>query len=314
MSILDHNRIAENIFALSFRQHFQCIRDATQSCVSLQQEVYAASQVVCVKRHCKKDECKCICSETNNLNQIYIRNKPVPIKKKRKSFDCCSRQENDLKRSKNDDDELLESPFCVPVEELVFVNAMTSQCKAKNKYFCVYILQSETDTRRTYCGITNNRQQRLRRHNGIIKGGAHQTRANRPWRMVAVLNGFKNISEAQSFEWSMHNPQKRKLKKPFYGVEGRFNCLHQLLSSDIWCDRFTTKPVKISFENSFLTGSPIESIEFLRGKENECEIHYADDQLRLYIADSERTCLSKQSLCELEMYFCKNNQIQKSDV
>ena len=302
--MVDHNSIAENIFSSSFREHFECIRDATQSSASLQQDVYVASQVVCVKKHRKTDECKCICSGENHLDQVLIRNKAVTVRKKRKAAPV-STTENSLKKSKTDED-LLESPFCVPVEEHIFVKSLKTNCSAKNKYFCVYILQSETAPNYTYCGITNNRTQRLRRHNGLIKGGAHQTRANRPWRMVAIVNGFKSISEAQSFEWSMHNPKKRKLRTPYHGVDGRMNCIRQLLRAEPWCDRFTTAPVKMTIENLTIDGFPLDGKEFLRGLENECEIHYAEDQLRLY--QTENQCLSKKTLCELEMNFCKNDE------
>lgn len=42
--------------------------------------------------------------------------------------------------------------------------------------YCVYILHN-TRNIKTYMGITNNSKNRLRKHNGEIKGGAKYTRA-----------------------------------------------------------------------------------------------------------------------------------------
>lgn len=47
----------------------------------------------------------------------------------------------------------------------------------------LYIVQSETNGR-LYTGISRAPEQRLRQHNGIIKGGSKATRPGRPWRIV----------------------------------------------------------------------------------------------------------------------------------
>jgi structure-specific endonuclease subunit SLX1 len=98
------------------------------------------------------------------------------------------------------------------------------------KKYCVYILQSVSNPRRTYVGVTNDRVQRLRRHNGLITGGAKATSSDRPWKMVRYLDGFE-YRHALQFEWSMHHPRKRKLKTPYYGLEGRLNCMNQLVAT-----------------------------------------------------------------------------------
>jgi len=54
--------------------------------------------------------------------------------------------------------------------------------------FCVYILRSETDPTKMYCGYTNNIQRRIRQHNGEIKGGGKYTSANRPWKIAAIIH------------------------------------------------------------------------------------------------------------------------------
>lgn len=103
-----------------------------------------------------------------------------------------------------------------------------------SSYVC-YVLQSLVRPSKTYVGITNDRFARLRRHNGEICGGARATRTARPWRMLAFVDGFgDNKRSALRFEWSMHNPRKRKLRKPWHGADGRLNCALQLLQSENW--------------------------------------------------------------------------------
>lgn len=106
----------------------------------------------------------------------------------------------------------------------------------KGRWVC-YVLQSTVRPRRTYVGATNDRFRRLRMHNGEITGGARRTRANRPWRMVAVVFGFRTKIEALQFEWSMHHPRARRLRRPHCGVPGRRNCLEQLVNGDTWRTR-----------------------------------------------------------------------------
>ncbi len=47
----------------------------------------------------------------------------------------------------------------------------------------VYIIQSKPKGK-LYTGIALDPDSRLRKHNGVIKGGAKATRAGRPWRIV----------------------------------------------------------------------------------------------------------------------------------
>jgi putative endonuclease len=49
----------------------------------------------------------------------------------------------------------------------------------------VYILQSEPKGT-LYTGMTSDPESRLRKHNGLYKGGAKATRSGRPWRLVYV--------------------------------------------------------------------------------------------------------------------------------
>jgi len=65
-------------------------------------------------------------------------------------------------------------------------------------YYC-YLIVSGT---RTYIGITNNLDRRLRQHNGEIKGGAKSTRISTSrWIYHTVIDGFETRGEAQQFEY-----------------------------------------------------------------------------------------------------------------
>jgi predicted GIY-YIG superfamily endonuclease len=91
-----------------------------------------------------------------------------------------------------------------------------------------YICYTITNHKRTYVGITNLLQRRLKQHNGILKGGARATRGKGPWFLSFYVHGFRNKSEALSFEWWMHH------KKPRFKYIGsttkRLYCCCQLLS------------------------------------------------------------------------------------
>ena len=50
------------------------------------------------------------------------------------------------------------------------------------KKWTIYILECGDKT--LYCGITNNLDNRMRQHNGEIKGGATYTRSRQPFRIT----------------------------------------------------------------------------------------------------------------------------------
>jgi predicted GIY-YIG superfamily endonuclease len=102
-------------------------------------------------------------------------------------------------------------------------------------YFC-YILQSTTSNK-TYVGMTDNIQHRLRQHNGEIIGGAKYTTAGRPWQIVCYVGGFTTRNEALRFEWRMHH---WKINKKFNGqvslkgLNRRYQLLEILINSGKW--------------------------------------------------------------------------------
>lgn len=68
--------------------------------------------------------------------------------------------------------------------------------------WALYIIQN---LQFTYVGVSNNLNQRLRRHNGEIKGGSRYTLSKGPgWKHVVILQGLDKISALQ-LEWAVKN-------------------------------------------------------------------------------------------------------------
>ena len=75
-------------------------------------------------------------------------------------------------------------------------------------YYCYLIAFTENaKIKRTYIGITNNLDTRLKRHNGILSGGAKSTRCSNKWFYHTIVSNFKSKGEAMSFEstWKNHS-------------------------------------------------------------------------------------------------------------
>lgn len=80
--------------------------------------------------------------------------------------------------------------------------------------YCVYLL-TNTKNKYTYLGITNNSKQRLRKHNGEIKGGARYTAAKKgdgEWVYHCKVNNLTK-SESLSIERTCKNLRKRGVGK-----------------------------------------------------------------------------------------------------
>jgi predicted GIY-YIG superfamily endonuclease len=70
------------------------------------------------------------------------------------------------------------------------------------KWVCYVLRPKDEKKRRSYVGVTNNLEHRLRQHNGEIKGGAKATQSDRPWVLCMVVDGFgEDKSSAMRFEW-----------------------------------------------------------------------------------------------------------------
>ena len=88
-----------------------------------------------------------------------------------------------------------------------------------------YIIRSDN---RTYVGVTNNLQRRLRQHNGEIKGGAKATRG-RAWTLVCTVHGFPTVTAVLQFEWRMHHPPLKGS-----GLQKRLQNLDAVLAMRKW--------------------------------------------------------------------------------
>ncbi len=72
----------------------------------------------------------------------------------------------------------------------------------RGQYVC-YVLVS-SNGKKTYAGCTNNLKRRLRQHRGLIRGGAKATASFGPaTRILFVVSGFKDRTQALRFEWRL---------------------------------------------------------------------------------------------------------------
>jgi len=96
--------------------------------------------------------------------------------------------------------------------------------------YIVYVLIN-TSNKCTYVGITNNPNQRIRKHNGIISGGAKYTKMKKDngiWEYYGFILGLDK-STALSIEKKIH-----LFSKKTHGntpLEKRINCINNLLKN-----------------------------------------------------------------------------------
>ena len=113
-------------------------------------------------------------------------------------------------------------------------------------YVC-YLLSAD-DTMRTYIGITNNLEKRLRQHNGEIKGGAVYTTAwSKKWKPAMVVGDFQTKGEAMRFEWAAKRMSDRRTLN--HGLKNRLNRMAQLV-----CDQEGIKVINCAFTH-LISGS-----------------------------------------------------------
>ena len=114
-----------------------------------------------------------------------------------------------------------------------------------------YILLWKNNNKfRTYNGMTNNIERRLRQHNNILKGGAKATTnmikkyPDSEWKIICYISDFENKSEAMKAEWRIRRPDFKKYKKKeFIGPEGRIRGLNYIINnSEKWTS--TSKLIK----------------------------------------------------------------------
>lgn len=112
-----------------------------------------------------------------------------------------------------------------------------------SKLFC-YILKNnhQKDINKTYIGMTNNPQRRIRQHNQEIKGGAKYTKryGEKTWNIYALISGFPDKVNALQCEWRIKHPDnKRRPSKKYNSVEGRIVGLNEIIRLDKWTNNST---------------------------------------------------------------------------
>lgn len=116
--------------------------------------------------------------------------------------------------------------------------------------YYVYLLRLE-NTRRTYIGFSVDPWQRLRKHNGELRGGARYTAMRKPgqrWRLIALVSGFETARAARRFEWTAKVPSRvRRLAadacrgQALQGPDGRTRAFYAL-ASRVQCPRAPWHP------------------------------------------------------------------------
>lgn len=101
-------------------------------------------------------------------------------------------------------------------------------------YYC-YLIYS-TSSMKTYIGITNNLDKRLKQHNKLLKGGAKCTKQCDDWNYKIIVEGFKDRATVSSFEWYWKHQQtiQNKWTHTRPGIDNKINRLHNLLSEERW--------------------------------------------------------------------------------
>lgn len=122
----------------------------------------------------------------------------------------------------------------------------------ENKWI-IYLLKSDVSSH-TYIGATKNFNKRLRQHNGILKGGAKYTHANRPWKCVLIISGLPDKISALCLEWRL---KRDRNMHPISGLKNRIYNVFDVLN----LERFTRKCnptsditlLTITFYNNFFS-------------------------------------------------------------
>lgn len=99
----------------------------------------------------------------------------------------------------------------------------------------------------TYAGVSPYPVQRLRKHNGEIKGGAKYTTSKGPgWKHVCIVSGFQNKIQALQFEWAVKHHPPRNVG----GIKSRLKKLNEVMVKERWTSKSplsSTVPLEIKY-------------------------------------------------------------------
>lgn len=107
-----------------------------------------------------------------------------------------------------------------------------------------YIIQNG---KYTYAGVSPDPVQRLRKHNGEIKGGAKYTTSKGPgWKHVCIVSGFQTKIQAMQFEWAVKHQPPRNVG----GIESRLKKMNDVIKKERWTSKSPLSadiPLKIEY-------------------------------------------------------------------
>lgn len=96
-------------------------------------------------------------------------------------------------------------------------------------YFC-YLIRSQANPNYTYIGITNNTDQRILKHNGILKGGAKATRKFNDWYYSIIIQlPTKNIAASFEWKWKHYFSKNNKWLHTKSGINNKIKRLREVM-------------------------------------------------------------------------------------
>ena len=111
------------------------------------------------------------------------------------------------------------------------MNEETSIKSNEEPPWVFYIIQNG---RFTYAGVSPDPVQRLRKHNGEIKGGAKYTTSKGPgWKHICFVSGFQNKIQALQFEWAVKHQPPRNVG----GIDSRLKKVKEVMAKERWTSK-----------------------------------------------------------------------------
>ena len=86
----------------------------------------------------------------------------------------------------------------------------------------------------TYAGVSPAPEKRLKKHNGVISGGAkYTTSKGSGWKHICLVKGFPTKIEALQFEWAVKHEPPRNVG----GYDSRIKKLYKVLCKERWTSK-----------------------------------------------------------------------------
>ena len=119
------------------------------------------------------------------------------------------------------------------------INNLEENTQTEKNFWACYILRNRDpkDKFRTYNGMTNNMERRIRQHNQEIKGGAKYTKiyGNKTWEVCGFVKGFPDKINTLQCEWVIKHPgRKNRRPSKYNNPYGRIIGLLEILELEKW--------------------------------------------------------------------------------